>query len=519
MKFDSQKFRTGLGLALLLALQTKTFAFALLGPVQPWMQSTNGVIQPGDIGGPMDIGSGYRWNVPVLTYGFDQSFIDYFGSNGVAAVESAIQTINDLPPASQMVLTNFPFDSKQRNYTAQVEGLYDLKSQTLPLLLEQLGLTRPAQHIFVIKQWGSYLTPAYYYLSSNAFVTASMWPDWVIPDFIVMRNFDPQSFSASQYVNNTLYTAIVINGINQNRIMPQAVDFFTDQDTTVADAIAPYALGYGEFFTGLTCDDVGGLACLLSTNNVCYETLLPDICGADTSSNSFVNGAWRPGVDKITFVPQPVDLASGSFLPMTNCFTDTYITNGNVVHQQLQRIVTRPDFLFSVGDTGKGDVNTPYFVRTGTTNWINNAAANGNTNGEGPGMVQPPVQITFNRFGTQFVTFGNECYVNQDTNGAGHFWGSFDGSLNAPVVYPIPQAGMKQLTLRMWLEMGNYPYTQATSFEWDPAGVVGGLFTFQASTNLVDWLNLFTVTNNGCVYTYHNVNPASPGIFYRLVPQ
>ena len=33
-------------------------AFALLGPVQPWMLASNGVIYPGDIGGPMSITTG-----------------------------------------------------------------------------------------------------------------------------------------------------------------------------------------------------------------------------------------------------------------------------------------------------------------------------------------------------------------------------------------------------------------------------------------------------------------------------
>jgi hypothetical protein len=136
-------------------------AFALLGPVQPWMQTTNGVIYPGDIGGPMCISNEYRWNVPVVTYGFDQSFMDYFGTNGVAAVESAIQILNNLRPASQIVLTNYPFDSQQLNFEARAQSLYDLKSQTLKLLLEQLGLGYPARNVFVLKQWTSLPTMAW----------------------------------------------------------------------------------------------------------------------------------------------------------------------------------------------------------------------------------------------------------------------------------------------------------------------------------------------------------------------
>ncbi len=38
----------------------------------------HGMSLEGDIGGPMDVTNEYRRNVPVLTYGFDQSFVDYF---------------------------------------------------------------------------------------------------------------------------------------------------------------------------------------------------------------------------------------------------------------------------------------------------------------------------------------------------------------------------------------------------------------------------------------------------------
>ena len=135
MKFNLHKFVICFGVVFLIASTDESDAFALLGPVQPWMQTTNGVIQPGDIGGPMCISNEYRWNVPVVTYGFDQSFLDYFGTNGVAAVESAIQILNDLPPASQIVLTNYPFNSQSENFAAAAQSLYDLKSETLSLLL------------------------------------------------------------------------------------------------------------------------------------------------------------------------------------------------------------------------------------------------------------------------------------------------------------------------------------------------------------------------------------------------
>jgi hypothetical protein len=482
-------------------------AFSLLGPFESWMEYTNGLRQPGDIGGPMNITNEYRWNVPVVTYGFDQSFLDYFGTNGVAAVESAIQILNDLSPASQIVPTIFPFDTTRINYVAQSLSLYDLKSETLSLLLEQMGLAQPVRYMLTLRQWDPiFLT----YPDEND------WFDWAIPYYVVERNFDPESLDFSPFVNNVLYHSRILSGLwgNQNFVDTFQVNPFDQPQTAVAD----FSQLAGGFYSGLTYDDVGGLAYLLSTNNINYETLLPDVYGIGTNVNSFVNGARRPGVDKITFVPQPVDSLTGAFLPMTNQFTDTYITNGNVMQQQLARAISQPDFLFSVADTGKGDVTTPWFVRTGTTNWINNAALNGISTGAGPGIIQPPVQIIFNKLGEHFASTGNNS--DEIAWNYPYFWGTFDGSTNPPILYPAPpQTGTNQMTLRMWLTMGSYPYTFKQSFDWSFASPAGAQFLFQTSTNLTDWVTLFTNSNDGSVTTYLVYKPASSSRFYRLVPQ
>ena len=512
-----RKFTIYLGVICLLNFQAKTFAFALLGPIQPWMQASNGVILPGDIGGPMDIGHGYRWNVPVITYGFDKSFLDYFGTNGVAAVEGAIQILNNLPPASNTNLTSFPQATYGYNYTAQSQSLYDLKSQALALLLEQMGLAQPERNVFVLKQWSSWFAPqnypALYGITANMFLNQALWPDWFIPDFIAMRNFDPQTLDASQYVNGTLYTALIFVGNHQNRIPIYPADPFANQNTAVAGGV--FGIGSGVFFTGLTYEDFGGLRYLISTNTIHYETLLPGISGVGANSNSLVNGAWRPGVDKITFVPHPMDSLSNKFLTMTNQFTDTYITNGNAIQQSVQRVIMQPDILFTA-DTGNSSFAAYNYSRTGTTNWINNATANGNTNGEGPGVIQPPVQICFNKLEN---VFSGGFSSDEQVGGGANPWGSFDGSTNTPIIYPILQATTNRMTVRMWLMKGVYPVQSAISFTWTPTNQIGTPFTFQTSSNLLNWVNLFTVTNDGSVCTYLNDNPKSPRRFYRLIPQ
>ena len=373
------------------------------------MQATNGVILPGDIGGPMSIGNGYRWNVPVVTYGFDQSFLDFFGSNGVAAVENTISILNALPPASGIVLTNYPLYSQRVNYTAQAQSLLDLQSETLSLLLEQMGLAKPSRYTYVLRQW------------NPVFATDPAeweWPDGIIPTYVAQLNFDPLTFTASSSVDGVLYDAeIIIQRSNQYYAEP----FIVDPDDFPDPAVADFGLFQGGYYTALTRDDVGGLACLLSPTNVNYETLLPGIVGVGTNTNWYVNGAWRPGVDRITFVPHPVDTQSGQFLSTNSYYTDTYLSNGLWQQQQLMRPISKPDFLFSAGDVGGAYSGLPFFTRTGTTNWINNAVANGDTNGAGPGVIQPQVNIVFNKLGPTF-----EGFSDQQPDVFSEFYGSYE---------------------------------------------------------------------------------------------
>src|SRR5207245_788615 len=133
----------------------------------------------------------------------------------------------------------------------------------------------------------------------------------------------------------------------------------------------------GLVFSDLARDDVGGLRYLLSTNSVKYESLLPGARGQGTNASSWVDGAVRPGVDKITFVRHPFDALLARFLPMTNQFTDIYITNGTVRQQDVERVVSQPDFLFTAADLQTGLPTVVRFARTGTSNWVNNAALNG----------------------------------------------------------------------------------------------------------------------------------------------
>src|SRR5207249_2381564 len=98
-----------------------------------------------DIGGPMNLGQEYRWNVPIMYYSIDSSFLTYFGSRGVQEIDKAIKFINDLPKMSTINIDNYPLKTERVNYRARALGLWDLKSVAMNVLLEELGLSTPSR--------------------------------------------------------------------------------------------------------------------------------------------------------------------------------------------------------------------------------------------------------------------------------------------------------------------------------------------------------------------------------------
>jgi hypothetical protein len=448
-----------------------------------------------DIGGPMWVSNEYRWNVPVVTYGFDPSFLDFFGTNGVAAVEGAIQMLNNVPPASSIILNDYTNNSVVANNDAEAQSLYDLRSVTLSLLLEQLGLASPTTSIYVLKN---------FIIQGDTNAQYSF----------VARNYDPSTLVASDYINGYLYYWTIwspyFEGENEAAAVPYEADTLADDGpfTAVADKM----LDLGELYSGLSSDDGAGLRYLYSSNNVNYEMLLSSVSGAGTNANSWVNGAWRPGVEKVTFIPHPVSSQSGRFLATTNQYTDTYFTNGEFVRQQVQRVIARPDFLFCAGDTGREYPLILPYARTATSNWINNAALNGSCSNAGPGVIPPPVTITFDKLGSDSSIEGTN-FFSEDSS-----WGTFDQSTNVPVVYPIPQSGSSRLLLRLWFSrIYLFPIPFGQSVEFSLTSQPGKSFVLQTSTNLTQWVSLQTNANNGSIWTVFE-RPLVSQRYYRLIP-
>lgn len=137
---DSLK-RFWLALIVLLCGGPAVFGFSLLGPVnEAYQVPVIGYNLPFDIGAPKNFAQGYRWNTPTNYYAYDDTFLEYFGSNGIVAVDAAFASITSLPNASQIDLNQWPVNSSRVNHRAQELSLIDLKSYTMSVLIEQLGL-------------------------------------------------------------------------------------------------------------------------------------------------------------------------------------------------------------------------------------------------------------------------------------------------------------------------------------------------------------------------------------------
>ena len=431
--------QTLLALAFTGALHSAS-GFSLLGPFDTW-QVPGLAYNPRnfDIGGPMNIGEEYRWNIRTITYGFDESFLNYFGQRGVEEINKAVAIINKLPPVSKMSsnLVEFPMDATRANSRASALGLADLKSTAMGLLLEEMGLASPERYVWALRDRRTFSSPN----STNYLV--------------IKRNFDPVTFAPSSYVNGTLYTYsigefAVLGGGQYADAVEAPVDPLAFTDTAVVSSAdnteSAGGLLNGDYYTGLTRDDVGGLRYLYRKNNFNVEGLIPGTTGGGGSPfapvGSFipVDVALRPGVEKITFKRARYDSQVGDFITTVRSYRDTYVVNSTLFKQGTQRVLTQPDILFTAEDLGLNNGGEPIgTVRTtcAAPVWVNNDPLNGQVTLAGPGQIQPQVIIRFNKIGPFNINVNPRFLDEANHLRFGFVWGSFDGTTNEPVVYPI----------------------------------------------------------------------------------
>jgi hypothetical protein len=154
-------------------------------------------------------------------------------------------------------------------------------------------------------------------------------------------------------------------------------------------------------------------------------------------TTNIVGTALRVGVDKLNFLRVDFDSATGLWVPMTNVWNDTYITNGVSGTQTLQRALPRPDVLFSAADLGiaaGAPAVYPITMTLSGTSYQNNDGLNGLTALDGPGVIAPPIDFSFSKLGRPYINFSPD--LGEDLAVLSLWWGSFDGTTNLPVVYP-----------------------------------------------------------------------------------
>lgn len=292
-----QKIQILIPIILLAAGLQASWGFALLGPTgnggDSWQTAVIGYnlaytdesspITPGgpvflgDIGGPKNIGEEYRRNTSKVYYSYDASYLGFFGLSGADAADGAYAIMNNLTNVSSYSsdLSEFPLTSQHFNYQAQSLFLTDLKSVTLHLLVEQMGLAAPERFTWTLAERfvppGCPITTLY---------------------LVVQRNFDVSPTALNQlqyssYVNGVLYSYFIVEFCSPPNplafTVPFAVDPAAEEYTSVAanngdgfgGALFSFGGGLqvGGFYTGLTRDDVAGLRYLLRAGNINTENV------------------------------------------------------------------------------------------------------------------------------------------------------------------------------------------------------------------------------------------------------
>ena len=424
-----------------------------------------------ELGGTKNIGEGSRLNNPIITYSYDTTFLTYFGAEGVAAIDSAFAVLNGLPKVSSASakLTEFITQGNQQvNYSAQAMKMLDLKSTVLWLMMEHMGLIGETHT---------------YDLRIRVPQPAATSP-CDVDTVVIQRNFDPISYSPSQYVNGALLTYQIgcDPTVNVGDAMEQAVQAGSPPFSAVATR---EALQLGGYYLRITRDDMGGLRYLYSHDHHVNEgfdtnTILSTSASGTytpislTASNSGgVGGVFSAlvgGVEKITFVKTPYNSVLGdTFTPITYHYTIPWVTNGVLRSLSVTRRVAAPDIVFTAGDlTFPGPFPFQETLARSSGFIIYGQAispGNGNSGILGaapvtPSVITPEMVVTFNNSGQVYY---NQATAFNDQNTAvdvGFIWGSFNGSTNAPIPFPtgtsIEEIEAQVLSAGPEVEIGTY---------------------------------------------------------------
>jgi len=468
-------------------------AFSMYGMSYSWQTDDLGYADASIL--VRNLGDEYRINTPIVTYGFDSTFIDYFGLEGMKAVDEAFKLMNNLPAASKMTtnLTEFLLSGDlQINQTAESLYLLDLKSATLSMILTHLGLAPSERNVFDLR-----------------FRIAVPNTTCIFNYGVILRNFDPITWEPSEYINGTRYTYRILESDDCSSAdaydLPVAVHTSNDANPP-ASSILNF-VNYGSYYLGLTRDDAGGLRYLYSQKNYNSELLpydalvtsqqasLPTTWTAVTTNGSITseilsNSPWmvpptggtnttstttttttaaaastgtttttgsstniayiRGGVEKVKFLKMtPIDSILGTnYHPLTVSFTVPVLSTNKLITQKVTRTITHPDIVIAAADltsttTGIIIYEHLYYYVTGSsdsssTTGTSTTTSSDTTSDVGPGVFDPRGRFTFNKSGDILINTGSGStyYVTEANASHDYSWGKFDGTTNDPIVFP-----------------------------------------------------------------------------------
>jgi hypothetical protein len=452
-------------------LVTKVSAFSLLGPYSAWQTSDIGYDLPPttgqENGGPRLRGDEYRLSTPIVTFGFDGAFAEFFGAPGMQAVTDAFEVYNSLTNFSAMSadLSEYPLKADGVNPLAQALRLIDIKTTLMASILENLGLTAPDRWVWSIRA---------------RFVDAGGTPFYSVANF----NYDPVTGLPSRYVNGTLYSYVVrevfddagavvgydsreipIDSSNPTIALASLIRNDDEEEIRLDSRLLRALSPVGRYFRGLTRDDIGGLRYIYRPQNLNYEAApagsvrgsgVVSTVGSGASLDSpwtiaggtaaigtnavttgnarqLVNLGVRAGVDHIQFVRVDLDpILRVSPFPVVVSYPELVISNGVVISQIVVRTNTAPDFQISAGDLGVID-EVPVSHEFTDLNFVNNGSTL-TPNAEGPGNIEPQLVFRLSKVGVYNLNV--EETDEQDAR-RGFLWSTFDGSTNLPTVFPV----------------------------------------------------------------------------------
>jgi hypothetical protein len=248
----------------------------------------------------------------------------------------------------------------------------------------------------------------------------------------------------------------------------------------------------GLFFSGLTQDDVGGLRYLYHPGTVAVELLpagttlrttravdevssggggsqggwtpfygvgiVTDPNGGGTGATNtvaVVDAAVRRGVDKVTFVRGDINnpVLTQFTRPVVVRYSDSYSTNGVLGQfktQNVERTLVAPDILFTASDLGNLAPGIPVpVISLNEFTHVNfgplNSAAPG-VGPLGPGINEGGgLRINLSRIGLAELNSNATDNLTEEEGLTSYMWGSFDGSTNAPTVYPVGRVNLRMV--------------------------------------------------------------------------